>query len=106
MKPRKTNPASLENLKLGAIYRNKGKIKCSITILPETKAWLTRGGNVSGRIDEMVDRIVLGDLVPRGRLDEAKKQIESLKAKLKALKTGVGYETTSPTAATRQSPDN
>jgi hypothetical protein len=106
MKTRAMNPASLENLKLGAVTRNKGKIKCSITILPETKAWLERNGNVSGRIDEMVGKILSGDLVGRRSLDEALNKIEVLTAKLKALKTGVGHDSTSPTAATRQSPDN
>ena len=65
MKSRKMNPASLENLKAGAIARHKGKIKCSVTILPETKAWLERGGNVSARIDEIVAKIQSGELVHR-----------------------------------------
>ena len=65
MGKRKVNPVSLENLKLGAIARNKGKIKCSVTLLPETKAWLERGGNISGRIDELVAKIMSGQLVRR-----------------------------------------
>ena len=65
MKSRKMNPASLENLKAGAIARRKGKIKCSVTILPETKVWLERGGNVSARIDEIVAKIQSGELIHR-----------------------------------------
>jgi len=65
MKERKINPASLENLKLGATARRKGKVRCTVTLLPETKAWLAKGGNVSERIDEIVRRILSGELVPK-----------------------------------------
>ena len=80
MKPRKMNPASLENLKLAAPTRNKSKIRTNVTILPETKAWLERGGNMSARIDEMVAKILSGDLVPRTRLEELTRELEMLKA--------------------------
>lgn len=63
------NPASLDNLKAGAIARRREKIKCSVTLLPETKAWLERGGNISARIDEIVAKIQSGELVHRPRQD-------------------------------------
>ena len=63
MPERKLNPASLENLKKGAIARQKNKVRCCITILPETKAWLGKGGNVSARIDELVKKILSGELI-------------------------------------------
>jgi hypothetical protein len=40
MTERKINQASLENLKLGAVARKKGKVRCTVTILPATKEWL------------------------------------------------------------------
>lgn len=57
--------ASLDNLKLGAVARNKGKVRVIVTILPETKEWLAKGGNVSERIDEVVRRIIAGELVKK-----------------------------------------
>ncbi|WP_146110994.1 hypothetical protein [Nostoc sp. 'Peltigera membranacea cyanobiont' N6] len=65
MTERKINPASLKNLELGAIARRKGKVRVTVTILPETKKWLESGGNVSERIDEVVRRIVAGELVKK-----------------------------------------
>jgi hypothetical protein len=53
MAERKVSPASLENLKLGAIARWKGKVRVTVTILPQTKEWLAHDGNVSERIDEL-----------------------------------------------------
>jgi hypothetical protein len=57
---RKMSPNSLENLKMGAIARNQGKVRCQVTILPETKQWLARSGNLSGRIDELVAKVLKG----------------------------------------------
>jgi len=34
-----------------------------VTILPETKEWLARGGNLSGRLDELVAKVLKGELV-------------------------------------------
>lgn len=64
MTEREVSPASLENLKLGAA-RCKGKVRVTVTILPQTKEWLARGGNVSERIDELVRRIIAGELVKK-----------------------------------------
>ena len=65
MAKRKISQASLENLKLGSSARRKGKIRCTVTILPQTKEWLARGGNVSERIDQVVRRIIDGELVKK-----------------------------------------
>ncbi|WP_029630609.1 hypothetical protein [[Scytonema hofmanni] UTEX B 1581] len=92
------NSASLENLKLGATHRDKGKIRTNVTILPETKAWLERGGNVSGRIDEMVGKILRGELVGCSKLEDAHREIASLKALLEAGRSRVGNDPTTPTA--------
>ena len=42
-----THPNSLENLKLGAAARKKGKIKLNLTVLPDTAEKLKRTGNAS-----------------------------------------------------------
>lgn len=70
MVERKVSPASLENLKLGAIARRKGKVRITITVLPQTKEWLAQGGNISERVDEVVRRIVAGELV-KASLDKS-----------------------------------
>jgi hypothetical protein len=46
---------SLENLKLGPIFRDQGKQRFNTTLRPETIAWLKRGGNASQRIEDLVD---------------------------------------------------
>jgi hypothetical protein len=42
-----THPNSLENLKLGAVARRKGKTKLNLTVLPEVAEKLKRSGNAS-----------------------------------------------------------
>ena len=78
---------SLENLKLGSQARDQGKIKCTFTLLPNTISWLKQGGNASGRIDEMVDKILSGALVnsnsPSPALTDALKKIADLEQALK-----------------------
>ncbi len=63
MTKREISQASLDNLKLGAITRRKGKVKVTVTLLPQTIEWLKKSGNMSQRIDEMVRRVVAGELV-------------------------------------------
>ncbi len=41
------NENSLNNLKLGAAARNKGKVKLNLTVLPEVARDLKRSGNAS-----------------------------------------------------------
>lgn len=41
------HPNSLDNLKLGAAARNKGKVKLNLTVLPEAARDLKRSGNAS-----------------------------------------------------------
>jgi hypothetical protein len=84
---REMNPNSLENLKMGAITRNQGKVRCQVTILPETKEWLARGGNLSGRIDEMVAKVLKGELVGVRKVEEMESEIVRLRAELERLKS-------------------
>jgi hypothetical protein len=46
-----THPNSLENLKLGAVARRKGKTKLNLTVLPEVAERLKRSGNASKFIE-------------------------------------------------------
>jgi hypothetical protein len=41
------NENSLNNLKLGAAARKKGKVKLNLTVLPEVASDLKRSGNAS-----------------------------------------------------------
>jgi hypothetical protein len=41
------NENSLNNLKLGAVARSKGKVKLNLTVLPEVAEGLKRSGNAS-----------------------------------------------------------
>lgn len=59
---RKMNERSLENLKLGAAARNKGKVRHNFTILPETMQWLKTRGNASDAIDGLVKAARNGEL--------------------------------------------
>ena len=56
---------SLENLRMGAVARRQGKKRVNVTLLPETLRWLDKGGNRSEMIDEIVRRILKGELVPK-----------------------------------------
>ena len=47
MKETMTHPNSLENLKLGAAARRKGKTKLNLTVMPSTADKLKRSGNAS-----------------------------------------------------------
>lgn len=86
MVSRKMSPKSLENLKMGAVARNQGKIRCQVTILPETKEWLARGGNLSGRIDELVAKVLKGELVGARKLEELQREIERLETEVERLR--------------------
>lgn len=83
---RKMNPNSLENLKSGSITRNQGKIRCSITILPETKRWLARNGNLSACIDELVRKYLQGELVGSRALVAAEERIRELESEIEKMK--------------------
>lgn len=54
-KVRQVSERSLENLKLGAISRDKGKQRHNFTVLPETVQWLKGRGNASDAIDVLVE---------------------------------------------------
>ena len=54
-KVRQVSERSLENLKLGAKSRDKGKQRHNFTVLPETVQWLKGTGNASDAIDVLVE---------------------------------------------------
>ncbi len=84
---RKMNPNSLENLKIGAVSRNQGKVRCQVTISPQTKEWLARGGNLSGRIDELVAKVLKGELVGARKLEELQREIARLEGEVERLRS-------------------
>jgi hypothetical protein len=45
--PNQMNENSLNNLKLGAVARNRGKVKLNLTVLPDVAKDLKRSGNAS-----------------------------------------------------------
>jgi hypothetical protein len=50
-----THPHSLENLKLGASARRKGKVKLNLTVLPSTADKLKRSGNASRFVELLLE---------------------------------------------------
>ncbi len=84
---KKVNPKSLENLKMGSVARNQGKVRCQITILPQTKEWLAHGGNLSGRIDELVAKVLKGELVGARKLEELQREIARLEGEVERLRS-------------------
>jgi hypothetical protein len=79
MKRTYDNPNSLANLKLGAASRHSGKQRHCYTIKPETHEWLAKSGNASMRLDEMVGKILAGELVTIQKLERAEAEIKRLK---------------------------
>lgn len=76
------NPKSLENLKLGAQARYSGKERHAYTVKPETHQWLSSGGNASLRLDELVGKILTGELVNVSVVKKLEAEIAELKFKL------------------------
>ena len=82
MSERKYNPKSLENLKLGSKARYTGKERHNYTIMPATHEWLASGGNASLRLDEVVGKILRGELVGVERVRKLEAEVTSLKKML------------------------
>lgn len=82
MSDRKYNPKSLENLKLGGASRRSGKERHAYSILPTTHSWLASGGNASQRLDEVVGKILAGELVGVAMLRKLEAEIADLKKQL------------------------
>jgi hypothetical protein len=75
-KKRIINDSSLNNLKLGPKSRDQGKQRTTLTLLPETIQWLGEGGNISGKIDEIVNKIKSGELVESNQVELKQNQID------------------------------
>ena len=82
MDKRTVNPKSLENLKLGAVSRRSGKERHAYTVLPTTHQWLSYGGNASHRLDELVGKIMRGELAGIERVRKLEREIADLKEQL------------------------
>jgi hypothetical protein len=90
---------SLENLKLGPIFRDQGKQRFNTTLRPETIAWLKRGGNASQRIEDLVDAARSGYL--QGfQVDktDANDELEKLKTQVAELEAQVAQLEGKPSA--------
>jgi hypothetical protein len=90
---------SLENLKLGPIFRDQGKQRFNTTLRPETIAWLKRGGNASQRIEDLVDAARSGYL--QGfQVDktDANDELERLKSQVAELEPQVAQLEGQPSA--------
>jgi hypothetical protein len=87
MPKRIMSAASLENLKMGSVARSQGKVRLELSVLPETKTWLRSGGNASERTDELVRKILKGDLVPRVQVERLQAEVNRLKAELQQVQT-------------------
>ena len=95
-KERILDERSLENLKLGSIFRDQGKQRFNTTLRPETIAWLKRGGNASQRIEDLVDAARSGYLkgfqvdktsdASSDELEKLKTQVAELEAQVTQLK--------------------
>ena len=90
---------SLENLKLGPIFRNQGKQRFNTTLRPETIAWLKRGGNASQRIEDLVDA-ARSEYLQGFQVDktEANDELEKLKAQVTELEAQVAKLEGQPSA--------
>lgn len=91
-KERRVSDRSLENLKLGAAARYQGKVRQNVTILPDSLEWLKKGGNVSGRIDELVAAAKSGELKSihtHDRKNEERLSSESVYKQIDELKTEI-----------------
>jgi len=100
-KERILDERSLENLKLGPLFRDQGKKRFNTTLRPETIAWLKRGGNASQRIEDLVDAARSGflqgfqvDKTPNASSDE----LEKLKTQVAELEAQVAQLEGQPTA--------
>lgn len=78
------NPSSLKNLEI-ARQRKTTKQRHAYTIKPEHHEWLTRYGNASKRLDELLERVISGDLVSLQRCQRLEDEIKVLRLKLKEM---------------------
>jgi hypothetical protein len=91
---------SLENLKLGPIFRDQGKQRFNTTLRPETIAWLKRGGNASQRIEDLVDAARSGYLqgFQVDKTTDANDELEKLKTQVAELEAQVAQLEGQPSA--------
>ncbi len=75
-KVRQVSERSLENLKLGSKFRDKGKQRHNFTVLPETVQWLKDTGNASDAIDKLVEVARKGELLSNTEYQQKVKDLE------------------------------
>ena len=89
------NPNSLANLNPKARYL--GKVRCNLSLLPDTLEWLKKSGNASRKIDEMVaiaqqsdnadNLAILGNTYNQEVSESMYKQIEELTSEIERLRS-------------------
>lgn len=73
------HPRSLENLSKGAeARRGELKEKHLYNVLPRTHQWLAEGGNASGALDELVRKLLEGELVEASTCAELEEKVRRL----------------------------
>jgi DNA-binding transcriptional regulator GbsR (MarR family) len=75
-KVRQVSERSLENLKLGSKFRDKGKQRHNFTVLPETVQWLKNTGNASDAIDKLVEAARKSELLSNTDHQQKVKDLE------------------------------
>ncbi|MBW4600995.1 MAG: hypothetical protein KME29_15720 [Calothrix sp. FI2-JRJ7] len=80
------HPSSLENLSKGPeARRGEKKEKHLYNVLPRTHEWLAEGGNASGALDELVRKLLEGELVEASNNQEQLATIKELEEKVRRL---------------------
>jgi hypothetical protein len=78
------NPASLKNLEI-ARQRKTTKQRHAYTIEAQHHEWLAQYGNASKRLDELLERVLSGDLVSLERCKRLEDKNKLLREKIKEL---------------------
>lgn len=92
------NPSSLKNLNPYAASKG-GKKPIRLSLLPDTIAWLKRGGNASQRVEDLVEAALAKQLTYNSdysheQIDELKTKIESLTQELEECKSNYSHKQT------------
>jgi hypothetical protein len=75
---------SLQNLEIGRRRSRVKKVQVTITILPETKEWLMRSGNISKRIDLIVEMIMDEELIGGYQLKRLREELAKMRKELQS----------------------
>ena len=80
------NPNSLANLNPKARYQ--GKVRCNLTLMPDTVQWLKGSGNASQRIEELVTMAKTNDNSDNTHNQDSE-EVTMLKKRIEELEHGI-----------------